>query len=61
MHASRKVVRGNQKNIVEAHAVVPVYNHDNIALRTRMITRRSLVLTSLLVATEAPLARAEPA
>jgi hypothetical protein len=35
--------------------------HDLIDLRNSMITRRNLILTSLLVATEAPLARAEPA
>jgi hypothetical protein len=57
----RDRVRCNQKNIVAARVYVPIYNRPDIELRSRMITRRSLVLTSLLVAASAPLARPEPA
>lgn len=54
-------VRAMRKNIVAARVHVPVYNGGSIDLGSRMITRRSLVLTSLLVAASAPLARPEPA
>jgi hypothetical protein len=49
------------KNIPKELAPALVYKCRDIDLRNSMITRRHLVLTSLLVATEAPLARAEPA
>jgi hypothetical protein len=47
-------------NVGAASGRIPLYNPRKLDLSKSMITRRSLVLTGLLIATEAPLARAEP-
>ena len=42
-------------------ALMLVYNDAKPNLRSRMATRRQLILTTVLAATKAPLSRAEPA